>query len=108
MLFHLFAAIRCLYPVLEAMARMSFNHLFSLSLSFHTRRKTGEITDIITRGAVADELYNNFFFYIGPAYIDLFIAVGVFLWLFDWVLAATIFAVEIAYGKFHHTLSVCH
>ncbi len=34
------------------MSLLSFNHLLSLSFSWHTRRKTGEVLRILDRGAV--------------------------------------------------------
>lgn len=36
---------------------MSFRHLLSLSMSYHTRRKTGEVLRVLDRGAAI----NNFF-----------------------------------------------
>jgi ABC-type transport system involved in Fe-S cluster assembly fused permease/ATPase subunit len=39
------------------MSNMCFNHLLDLSLSFHTKRKTGEVLRILDRGSAI----NNFF-----------------------------------------------
>ena len=85
------------------MTRITFSHLFSLSLSYHTRRKTGEITKIISRGAVVDELIDNFLLFIGPAYVDLVIAAAFFRWMYGWSLALIMFALEIFYGEY-----LCH
>lgn len=81
------------------MTRIAFSHVFSLSLSYHTKRKTGEITKIMSRGAVVDELIDNFLFFIGPAYVDLLIAVAFFQWMYGWTLALTMLALELLYGE---------
>ena len=38
------------------MSQLTFNHLLNLSLSFHTRRKTGEILRILDRGAAINHI----------------------------------------------------
>lgn len=36
---------------------MSFRHLLSLSMSYHTRRKTGEVLRILDRGAAINSFF---------------------------------------------------
>jgi hypothetical protein len=39
------------------MSQMAFDHLLSLSLAFHTRRKTGEILRILDRGQAINHIF---------------------------------------------------
>ncbi|KAH8119171.1 hypothetical protein DFH11DRAFT_1780939 [Phellopilus nigrolimitatus] len=79
------------------MSQMTFNHLLSLSLSFHTRRKTGEILRILDRGAAINRVFELLLFNILPTFIDIFVALGVFVWKFDWELAILVAFVIFGY-----------
>ena len=81
------------------MSQMAFNHLLSLSLSFHLRRKTGEILRILDRGAAINRIFELLLFNICPVFIDIFVAVGIFVWKFDWVLGLLVAFVMAAYGE---------
>lgn len=81
------------------MSQMAFNHLLSLSLSFHLRRKTGEILRILDRGAAINRIFELLLFNILPVFIDIFVAIGVFIWKFDWVLGFLVAFVMAAYSK---------
>ncbi|KAG1764679.1 hypothetical protein EV702DRAFT_1153465 [Suillus placidus] len=57
------------------MLMLSFIHVLTLSLSWHTKRKTGELLHILDRGGAVnrvDEL-------IGPAVIPALVGVGIAL-----------------------------
>ncbi|KAI5123873.1 hypothetical protein M0805_005690 [Coniferiporia weirii] len=79
------------------MSQMTFNHLLSLSLSFHMRRKTGEILRILDRGAAINRIIELLLFNICPTFIDIFVALGVFVWKFDWELAVLVAFVMFGY-----------
>ncbi|EJD03189.1 uncharacterized protein FOMMEDRAFT_108336 [Fomitiporia mediterranea MF3/22] len=79
------------------MSQMSFNHLLSLSLSFHMRRKTGEILRILDRGASINRVFELMLFNILPTFIDIILALGVFVWEFDWELAFVVAFVMASY-----------
>lgn len=54
------ASMRCAsYPltICIEMSQMAFDHLLSLSLAFHTRRKTGEILRILDRGQAINHIF---------------------------------------------------
>lgn len=81
------------------MSQMAFTHLLSLSLSFHLRRKTGEVLRILDRGAAINRIFELLLFNICPVFIDMFVAVGIFIWKFDWVLGFLVAFVMFAYGE---------
>ena len=78
---------------------MCFNHLLNLSLSFHMRRKTGEILRILDRGSAINRVFELLLFNILPTFIDIFVAVAVFVWYFDWELALVIAFVMFSYSE---------
>ena len=82
------------------MSEMTFAHLLALSLSFHTRRKTGEVLRILDRGAAINRVFQLLLFNILPTFLDIIIALGVFVWRFNWELAIMIFFVMSAYGMY--------
>ncbi|TDL26049.1 hypothetical protein BD410DRAFT_764367 [Rickenella mellea] len=79
------------------MSQMTFAHLLSLSLSFHTRRKTGEILRILDRGAAINRIFELLLFNVGQIFLDIFVALGIFVWKFGWGLAIGVFFVMFAY-----------
>ncbi|KDQ57655.1 hypothetical protein JAAARDRAFT_35344 [Jaapia argillacea MUCL 33604] len=79
------------------MSQLAFDHLLNLSLAFHTRRKTGEVLRILDRGSAINRTFELLLFNICPTFLDLFIALGIFIWKFDWTLAVVIFFVMFAY-----------
>lgn len=81
------------------MSQLTFAHLLSLSLSFHTRRKTGEILRILDRGAAINRIFELLLFNIFPTFLDIIVALGVFVWRFGWELALVVAFVMFAYGE---------
>ncbi|CAK5265361.1 unnamed protein product [Mycena citricolor] len=75
-------------PVLQysdrEMSQLAFDHLLQLSLSFHTHRKTGEVLQVLL-------------FTIVPTLIDIAVALFVFCFKFELLLAIVIFVVMVAY-----------
>ena len=82
------------------MSQMTFSHLLSLSLAFHTKRKTGEILRILDRGAAINRVFELLLFSICPTFVDIIIALGVFVWKFGWELAVVIAFVMASYGEY--------
>ena len=78
---------------------MSFNHLLSLSLSFHLRRKTGEILRILDRGSAINRVFELLLFNILPTFIDILAALAVFVWRFDWTLAVVVAVIMFSYSE---------
>lgn len=85
-------------PSYLAMTNMTFTHLLSLSLSFHSQRKTGEVLKVLERGAVIDRFFSWLFFTMGPAVLDIVLTVGILRWKFDWMVSTVIAIVMAAYG----------
>ncbi|KAL5484932.1 HMT1 [Sanghuangporus weigelae] len=79
------------------MSQMSFNHLLSLSLSFHLRRKTGEVLRILDRGSAINRVFELMLFNIVPTFIDIIAALVIFVWKFDWTLAVVVAFVMFSY-----------
>ncbi|KZT26798.1 hypothetical protein NEOLEDRAFT_1131838 [Neolentinus lepideus HHB14362 ss-1] len=79
------------------MSQLSFDHLLNLSLAFHTRRKTGEVLRILDRGSAINRTFELLLFNIFPTFFDLIIALGIFIWKFEWSLAVVIFVVMSLY-----------
>ena len=80
------------------MSQMSFNHLLSLSLSFHLRRKTGEILRILDRGSSLNRVFELLLFNIIPTFADIGVALVIFIIKFDWALALVVAFVMAGYG----------
>ncbi|KAJ2937028.1 hypothetical protein H1R20_g54, partial [Candolleomyces eurysporus] len=88
-------------PVMQysdlAMSKLAFDHILNLSFAWHTRRKTGEVLRVLDRGAAINHTFELILFNIAPTFIDIFIALVAFCWIFDWILALVIFAVMFSY-----------
>ncbi|RDB25444.1 Heavy metal tolerance protein [Hypsizygus marmoreus] len=79
------------------MSQLSFDHLLNLSFAWHTHRKTGEILRVLDRGAAINHTFELILFNIIPTFIDIFVALVAFCFLFEWTLALVIFFVMFAY-----------
>ncbi|AAW45126.1 hypothetical protein CNBL2610 [Cryptococcus deneoformans B-3501A] len=82
------------------MQMVCFNHLLDLSLSYHTRRNTGEVMRIIDRGSAINELFRTILFSVVPTLSDTVIGFSVFIWLFGPWITFGILAVMIPYCVF--------
>lgn len=92
---------------------MCFNHLLDLSLSFHTKRKTGEVLRILDRGSAINSFFQvshgiaeclseltplqTLLFSVLPVLFDITIAIIVFYFVYGWLLAAIIGIVMFSY-----------
>ncbi|KAH9020826.1 hypothetical protein EDB85DRAFT_2152777 [Lactarius pseudohatsudake] len=78
------------------MSLLSFNHLLSLSFSWHTRRKTGEVLRILDRGAAINNTLRLLLFDVVPTFVDIVVALVVFAKV-DRALSVVTFFVVSAY-----------
>lgn len=56
------------------MSLMAFRHLLDLSMSFHTKRKTGEVLRILDRGSSINNFFQYLIFSVAPIFFDIIIA----------------------------------
>lgn len=82
------------------MQMICFNHLLDLSLSYHTRRNTGEVMRIIDRGSAINELFRTILFSVVPTLSDTIIGFSVFIWLFGPWITFGILAIMVPYCVF--------
>lgn len=54
----------------RSMTLMSFKHLLSLSMGYHTRRKTGEVLRVLDRGAAINSFFQMLIFSVLPMLLD--------------------------------------
>ncbi|TPX63341.1 hypothetical protein SpCBS45565_g06690 [Spizellomyces sp. 'palustris'] len=85
------------YTTREVSVRM-LEHLHSLSLQFHINRKTGEVLRVMDRGTSSiGSLLSYLAFNILPVFVDIALAVIVFLITFDWAIAMIVFVTMVLY-----------
>jgi ATP-binding cassette, subfamily B, vacuolar membrane transporter HMT1/ACLQ len=65
------------------LAVASFEHVHSLSLDFHTGKKTGEVVSALGKGNAINTFLEQVTFQFLPMIVDLVVAIGYFLWIFD-------------------------
>ncbi|XP_053373484.1 ATP-binding cassette sub-family B member 6-like [Mercenaria mercenaria] len=69
-----------------------FSHLHSLSLSWHLKRKTGEILRVVDRGTNSiNNLLNYVVFQILPTIVDILIAIVYFITAFNYIFGLVVF-----------------
>ncbi|KAJ8906688.1 hypothetical protein NDN08_003178 [Rhodosorus marinus] len=79
----------------------TFAHLHGLSLSYHLKRKTGEVLRVMDRGVESlATLQSLFAFTIGPTLLELVIVCGVFVQFNSPLIAATTFVSVVGYAVF--------
>ncbi|KAG2153648.1 uncharacterized protein EDB93DRAFT_1248550 [Suillus bovinus] len=67
----------------RSMSMLSFNHVLALSLSWHTKRKTGELLRILDRGSAINRVGELIGFTVVPALVDICVALVVFVIRFE-------------------------
>lgn len=83
-----------------------FDHLQNLSLAFHLKRKTGEVTRVMDRGTSSVEsLFNIFSFTLLPTLFEALLVSAVFVKLGTPSIALTIFGTVILYFIFTFTFT---
>lgn len=61
----------------------AFEHVHSLSLDFHLGKKTGEVISALSKGNSINTFLEQVTFSVVPMIIDLLVAIGYFLYIFD-------------------------
>ncbi|KAK9727686.1 ATP-binding cassette-type vacuolar membrane transporter Hmt1 [Basidiobolus ranarum] len=75
-----------------------FEHVQNLSLHYHLNRKTGEVLSVIDRGTGAiASILGTFLFTFIPVLADTMIAIGYFLYFWNWTYAAIVFTTIFLY-----------
>ncbi|KAG2741443.1 P-loop containing nucleoside triphosphate hydrolase protein [Suillus brevipes Sb2] len=74
----------------RSMSMLSFNHVLALSLSWHTKRKTGELLRILDRGSAINRVGELIGFTVIPALMDICVALVVFVVRFEPALGAVV------------------
>ncbi|GAA5931007.1 hypothetical protein JCM10213_003968 [Rhodosporidiobolus nylandii] len=87
------------------MQMMSFNHLLHLSLSYHTKRKTGELLRILSRADAINDFFELLLFNFVPILIDLPVAF-IILWVrYGATIVAVVTVVSVVYVSTSVTLA---
>jgi ATP-binding cassette subfamily B (MDR/TAP) protein 6 len=81
----------------RSMSMLSFNHILALSLSWHTKRKTGELLRILDRGSAVNRVGELIGFTVLPALVDVMVALVVFVVRFEVALGVVVGAVMVGY-----------
>lgn len=79
------------------MSMMAFEHLLNLSMSFHTKKKTGEVLRILDRGSAINNFFQYLLFSLMPVFIDIFVAMIYMTRTFSAGVGATLFVVMVSY-----------
>lgn len=79
------------------MSMMAFEHLLNLSMSFHTKKKTGEVLRILDRGSAINNFFQYLLFSLLPVFIDIFVAMIYMTRIFSPAIGAALFIVMVAY-----------
>ena len=58
------------------MSRLMFDRVLNLSMSYHTRRKTGELLRTLDRGSAINNFFEYLLFSLTPVFVDIFVAVA--------------------------------
>lgn len=79
------------------MSMMAFEHLLNLSMSFHTKKKTGEVLRILDRGSAINNFFQYLLFSLLPVFIDIFVAMIYMTRTFSPAIGVALFTVMVAY-----------
>lgn len=73
-----------------ALTTASFEHVHSLSLEFHTAKRTGEVLSALNKGASINNFLEQVTFQVFPMLVDLLIAIAYFLYTFGQLYATIV------------------
>ncbi len=79
------------------MSMMAFEHLLNLSMSFHTKKKTGEVLRILTRQRHQKLSSSTSLFSLLPVFIDIFVAMFYMTRTYSAAIGVALFVVMVAY-----------
>lgn len=81
----------------QELSTASFEHVHGLSLDFHLGKKTGEVLSALSKGSSINTFLEQVTFSVLPMLIDLGVAIGYFLVVFDAYYALVVAIVTFAY-----------
>ncbi|KAI9861420.1 MAG: hypothetical protein M1813_005317 [Trichoglossum hirsutum] len=81
----------------QALSTSAFEHVHSLSLDFHLGKKTGEVLSALSKGNSINTFLEQVTFQVVPMLVDLAVAVGYFLVVFDAYYALVVAIITFCY-----------
>lgn len=81
----------------QELSTASFEHVHGLSLDFHLGKKTGEVLSALGKGSSINNFLEQVTFQVLPMLIDLAVAIGYFLVVFDAYYALVVAIVTLVY-----------
>ncbi|KAI9882459.1 MAG: SEA (Seh1-associated) complex subunit [Watsoniomyces obsoletus] len=81
----------------QALSTSAFEHVHGLSLDFHLGKKTGEVLSALSKGNSINTFLEQVTFQVVPMLIDLALAIGYFLIVFDAYYALVVAIVTFCY-----------
>ncbi|WFD25491.1 ATP-binding cassette-type vacuolar membrane transporter Hmt1 [Malassezia nana] len=79
------------------MSRLMFDRVLNLSMSFHTRRKTGELIRTMDRGSALNNFFEYLLFSITPVFVDIMVAVVYMSTVFGWGVGGVLLVIMVLY-----------
>ena len=79
------------------MSRLMFDRVLNLSMSYHTRRKTGELIRTLDRGTALNNFFEYLLFSLTPVFVDIFVAIVYLSWSFGPVIGAILLVIMSLY-----------
>lgn len=74
----------------RTMSMRIFNHIMALSLSWRTKRKTGELLYMLDRGTAINRVSELIYFTVLPVFLNVAVAVVVFMIRFELLLGVVV------------------
>ena len=79
------------------MSMLMFDRILHLSMSFHTKRRTGEVIRTLDRGSAINNFFEYLLFSLLPVFVDIFVAMVYMSSIFGGGVGALLFVVMVLY-----------
>ncbi|WFD36335.1 ATP-binding cassette-type vacuolar membrane transporter Hmt1 [Malassezia cuniculi] len=79
------------------MSMLMFDRVLNLSMSFHTKRRTGEVIRTLDRGAAINNFFEYLLFSLTPVFVDIFVAMIYLSAVFGWTIGLLLLIVMVTY-----------
>ncbi|WFD18087.1 ATP-binding cassette-type vacuolar membrane transporter Hmt1 [Malassezia caprae] len=79
------------------MSRLMFDRVLNLSMSFHTRRKTGELIRTMDRGSALNNFFEYLLFSLTPVFVDIMVAIVYMSAVFGWRVGSVLLVIMVLY-----------
>lgn len=79
------------------MSMLMFDRVLNLSMSFHTKRRTGEVIRTLDRGSAINNFFEYLLFSLTPVFVDIIVAMAYLSTVFGGTVGAILFAVMVTY-----------